>query len=75
MFIFSHFCPSVTSASKAFKPQHSNKNILVQVDQSHDRGAIYTDVYVSTHTRRVRSSNVKNSRNKENKLLNTLQTK
>ena len=72
MFIFSHFRASVKLARKAFTLQHSNKSIRVQVDQSQDRVAIHTDAYVSAYARRVRGSNVKNPRIKENKLLNTI---
>ena len=48
--------------------QHSNKNIWVQVGQSQDLVVIHTNAY----TPRVRGNNMKNQRNTENKLLNTL---
>ena len=45
MFILAHFYASVMYPCKPFTPQHSNKNILVQVDQSQDRVKIHTDAY------------------------------
>ena len=72
MFIFSHFHASVIFTHKPFHTPASNKNIQVQVDQSQDHAAIHTDRYVSAYTRRFCGSNVKNQRNGENKLLNTL---
>ena len=48
MFIFSQFSASVTSARKAFTPQHSNKISQVQIDQSPECVAIQTGAYVST---------------------------
>ena len=73
MFIFSHFHALVTVAGKAFMPQHSNKNIRVQVHQSQDRIVIHTDAYVSVYAHRVSGSNMKIPWNRENILLNTLQ--
>ena len=69
MFIFSHFHTSLMSARKLFTPQHSNKNIHVEVDQSQDCVVIHThtDAYVSAYTRRVRSSNMKEKNAKQRK--------
>ena len=74
MLIFSHFHASVTLTRKPFMPQHSNKNIQMQVDQSQDRVVIHTDanvsMYVIAYAPRVLISNVKTHKT-ENKLLNT----
>ena len=70
MFIFSQFCTSVTTLHKPSMPQHSNKNILVQIDQSLECVAIHTGAYVRAYGMQRRDSNVKTLRKGENKLLN-----
>ena len=72
MFILSPFCTSVTSASKPFTPQHSNKITQVQVDQSLELVVIHTGAYVRAYDTQGCSSNVKNPRKGENKLLNVV---
>ena len=72
MFIFSQFCASVTPVHKPFTPQHSNKNTRVQIDQSLEHVTIHTGAYASAYGTQERSSNMKNPRKAENKLLNVV---
>ena len=72
MFIFSWFCASVTSALKAFTPQHSNKKTQVQIVQSLEHVATHTGAYGSAYGTLGRGSNVKNPGKGENKLLNAV---
>ena len=71
-FIFFQFSASVTSTRKPFMTQHSNTNIRVQTDQSLERVAIHTGMYMSVYGTQGRGSNMKNPRKEENKLLNVV---